>query len=120
MRLAATRGPAVQRFRSLSLTSLLSADEPQMLRFVAEELGDLATDDDATSRLRATLLVYFEERSSAAKTGRRLAIHTNSVHYRVRRCAELIGHPVHERRGELETALRLKQTLALTEQSTNV
>lgn len=112
MRLSTRRRRSAQTFRALSLTSLLSADLDQMRAFVAEELGALLADDDATSRLRATLLLYFDERSSAAKTARRLGVHTNTVNYRIRRCGELIGHPVHERRAEIEAALILKQHLA--------
>jgi DNA-binding PucR family transcriptional regulator len=112
MRLAGERPGRARRFRSLALISLLSADLEQMRRFVADELGELAADDDASIRLRATLHVYFDERSSAVRTGRRLGIHTNTVNYRIHRCEELIGHPLQERRGEIEAALRLKQTLA--------
>jgi len=113
MRLSAKRRRAAQSFRAVAFMSLLTADVDQMRVFVADELGDLALDDDATSRLRATLLVYFDERSSAVRTARRLGVHTNTVNYRVRRCAELIGHPVHERRAEIEAALTLKQQLGL-------
>jgi DNA-binding PucR family transcriptional regulator len=112
MRLATRRRRPAQTFRTLSFTSLLSADLDQMRAFVADELGALATDDDATSRLRATLLLYFDDRSSASKTARRLGVHTNTINYRIRRCGELIGHPVHERRAEIEAALILKQHLA--------
>jgi DNA-binding PucR family transcriptional regulator len=111
MRLTSRPATAPQRFRSMSLLSLLSADAAQMRRFVADELGQLAADDETTVRLRATLQIYYEERTSAVKTGRRLGIHTNTVNYRIRHCAELIGHPVRERRGEIETALLLKQSL---------
>jgi DNA-binding PucR family transcriptional regulator len=111
MRLTSRPASVPQRFRSLSLLSLLSADAEQMRRFVADELGELDADDETTVRLRATLQIYYEERTSAVKTGRRLGIHTNTVNYRIRHCAELIGHPVRERRAEIETALLLKQSL---------
>lgn len=109
MRLAGARPGRVQRYGSLALTAVLTADVELMRAFVAEELGELSADDDATSRLRATLLVYFEEDFSASRTGRRLAIHRNTVNYRVNRCEELLGRPLRERRVELEVALLLRQ-----------
>ena len=95
----------------MALRALLTADLDDAREFVDRELGPLSADDDASARLRATLTVYIEEGFSAARTGRRLGIHTNTVNYRVRRCAELRGRPVRERRVELEAALLLREAL---------
>lgn len=111
MRLTGSRPGNVRRYGSLALTAVLSADVDLMRAFVADELGELSADDDATSRLRSTLLVYFEEDLSASRTGRRLSIHRNTVNYRVKRCVELLGRPVRERRVELEVALLLREGL---------
>jgi DNA-binding PucR family transcriptional regulator len=48
---------------------------------------------------------------SPARTGRRLAIHLNTVVYRVKQAEEILGHSVESRRPELEAALRLAERL---------
>jgi DNA-binding PucR family transcriptional regulator len=103
-----TRPGAVLRYSAVALTSLLTADPAQAINFVTSELGsELCSDSDATLRLRATVLVYLDERLSPARTARRLGIHQNTVNYRVKRAEELLGRPLEDRRLELEIALRL-------------
>ena len=80
-------------------------------RFVCDELGALGADDDTCDRLRATLLAYLDEQGSPLHAARRLGIHVNTVHNRVRRCEELLGHSTRERRLELEVALQIVSLL---------
>lgn len=109
MRLAGARPGRVQRYGALALNAVLTADVDLMRAFVIDELGELSADDDATTRLRATLLVYFEEDFSASRTARRLSVHRNTVIYRVNRCEEILGRPIRERRVELQIALMLRE-----------
>jgi DNA-binding PucR family transcriptional regulator len=77
-----------------------------METFVRRELGGLAPDDGedaAAERLRATVLAYLESGMDGAAA--RLAVHRNTVRYRLHQAEALLGRPVTERRRELELAL---------------
>jgi hypothetical protein len=113
-RVAQLRGDGegtVANYPDLALEALLAEDPEAARRFVARELGPLATDDDATVRLAATVEIFLEEGSSFVRAGRRLGIHANTVAYRVRRAESLLGRPVTERQLELRVALRLTRLL---------
>jgi DNA-binding PucR family transcriptional regulator len=90
-------------YGDVEVVSLLSQDRVAMAAFVRRELGDLAADDDAAGRLRATVLAYLESGMDGAAA--RLAIHRNTVRYRLHQAEDLLGRPVTERRRELELAL---------------
>lgn len=105
------RPGTVVRYESVALAALLTIDPAEAAGFVEAQLGELASDTDAAARLRATLRVYFEENLSPARTARRLGIHHNTVMYRVKRVEEILGHPVHEGRLELDVSLRLSEGL---------
>jgi hypothetical protein len=105
-RLGRGRGASTP-FADVSLDALATHDVDEARRFVARELGPLAADDDAARRMSATLRVFLEEGSSYVRAGRRLAVHANTIAYRVHRAEELLGHPVAERQLELRVALRL-------------
>ncbi|MBA2347175.1 MAG: helix-turn-helix domain-containing protein [Solirubrobacterales bacterium] len=81
-------------------------------REIARRVEDreLAATDDATRRVRATVEVLLEsgQRTAAA---RRLGIHQNTVHYRAKHAERMLGHPLSERRFEVEAALRLLKTI---------
>jgi hypothetical protein len=99
------------RYEKVVVASLLAADLPRARRFVAQELGALAASDDATSRVRATVTVLLEESGRGTVAAKRLGIHQNTVSYRVRQAERLLGHPLAERRYEVETALRLLRAI---------
>lgn len=85
--------------------------DPVAARDVATRmLGPLAAPDDKTRRLLATLTVFVEEGGSIARTARRLGLHKNTVAYRLRRAAELSGHP-DANSASLQTAVRLAPLL---------
>ncbi len=90
-------------YADVEVVSLLSQDRVAMAAFVRRELGDLAADDDASQRLRATVLAFLESGMEGAAA--RLAIHRNTVRYRLRQAEAVLGRPVTERRRELELAL---------------
>jgi DNA-binding PucR family transcriptional regulator len=104
---------AITRYRSVAVQALLVSEPGAAADFARRELGPLAADDDVASRLRATLYAYFQEWGSAVRTARRLAIHQNTVVYRIKQCEEMLGHPIKDRRMELESALLLAQAVDL-------
>ena len=90
-------------YADVEVVSLLARDRVAMQSFVRRELGDLAADEDAAERLRETVLAYLDAGMDGAAA--RLAIHRNTVRYRLRQAEDLLGRPVTERRRELELAL---------------
>ena len=108
---------SVVRYPDVALLALVSADLEAAARFAARELGALTEESDATRRLAATLKVFFEEGASPVRTARRLGVHENTVAYRVRRAAELLGHPPDERQLEVRVALQLQELLRKADRS---
>jgi hypothetical protein len=99
------------RFTDVALDVLLTHDQDEARRFVEQELGDLAEDNAAARRLRATAALFLDENGSFRHAAERLGVHENTVAYRIRRCEELLGRSVRERQLELRTALRLAHLL---------
>ncbi len=110
LRISGRQHTRVVRYDKVVVSSLMVADLDRARRFVTHELGGLAATDDATRRVRATVEVLLEsgQRTAAA---RRLGIHQNTVHYRAKHAERLLGHPLSERRFEVEAALRLLKTI---------
>ncbi len=98
-------------YADVEVVSLLSRDRVAMRAFVRRELGDLAAEAAAAARLRETVLAYLEAGMDGAAA--RLAIHRNTVRYRLRQAEDLLGRPVTERRRELELALLCAAVLPL-------
>lgn len=90
-------------YADVEVVALLARDRPALDAFVRRELGALAADDAATGRLRATVLAYLEDGMDGAAT--RLAVHRNTVRYRLRQAEDVLGRPLAERRRPLELAL---------------
>lgn len=108
----AQRAPGSRvRFDDVALTALLTTDVGEARRFVERELGPLAEDTDAMRRLVATLRIFLEEGTSFVRASRRLSVHENTVAYRVKRAADLLGHAVDESALRLHVALLLCETL---------
>lgn len=109
--IAGRRAGSVVRYRSVQLGALLTGDVERTARYVREQLGPLAADDDESARLRVTLKVYLEEHASRIAAARRLGIHQNTVANRVKACRELLGHDLSAGVVDLQVALTLAQTL---------
>ena len=95
----------VVRYDQVEAVSLLTDDLERLSRFVHRTLGPLAGDDDATRRLRETLLAWLAEGGNARRAAERLHAHKNTVLYRLQRAQQILGRPLDERRGDLELAL---------------
>jgi DNA-binding PucR family transcriptional regulator len=95
----------VVRYDRVESIALLTDDLDRVARFVQRTLGPLAADDDATARLRETLLAWLAEGGNARRAAERLHAHKNTVLYRLQRAQQILGRPLDERRGDLELAL---------------
>ena len=92
-------------FTQVRLAALLSENLDDLRAWVQRTLGDLATDDEPTARLRETVRTYLETGGVSVETARRMYIHRNTVRYRVQRAEEIRGRPLDEDRIALEVAL---------------
>jgi PucR C-terminal helix-turn-helix domain/GGDEF-like domain len=95
----------ITRYSKIAPVALLTEDLERARDWVISSLGPLAVDDEATARLRETLLVFFSTGGSYVETAERLTLHKNTVHYRVRKAEEVRGRPIGNDRLDLELAL---------------
>ncbi len=115
---AFAHGAAVRRseplvpYDGVALEALACADRNAARAFVARELRGLERDDVRSRRLRATVRAYFLAGHNAAGAAAALGIHQQTVAQRLHAVEQRIGHPVAQRRAELEIALRLREHLA--------
>jgi DNA-binding PucR family transcriptional regulator len=98
-------------FAQVGLVALLLPDLEATRGWVWLVLGRLADDDEPAARLRETLRVFLTAGSSFAATAERLTLHRNTVQYRVRKAEDGVGHPIQDRRADVELALRVCQVL---------
>lgn len=106
-----SRREVVTRSEDLGPLALLCDDLGRLRGWVVATLGPLATDEPQAAALRDTLEVFLATGGSYLQTGNRLSLHRNSVQYRVRKAADLLGAPVEDRRLDLELALRACRVL---------
>jgi DNA-binding PucR family transcriptional regulator len=109
-RVAALAGDAlgpVTGYRRVELVSLLASDLPRARRFVAAQLGPLASRAESAARLRETVLAFLIAGGSGTRVAKELYVHQNTVAYRVKRAEELLGRRVTEDPVELTCALTL-------------
>jgi DNA-binding PucR family transcriptional regulator len=106
-RLAGRREGSITRYQDIALPALATANIEHSRRFVERELGRLASRDDTTRRLAATVRTYLDENGSRGRTAKRLHVHENTVAYRLRQAEELLGRSLEKRTLELRVALAL-------------
>ncbi len=103
--------PRVLDHADVALEIMLLRDPERGRRFVRAELGRLAEDTAEAARLRETLQASFRLGSHVAAADH-LQLHEHTVRNRLHRAEEHLGHPLTERRTELQVALRLQRLLA--------
>lgn len=106
-RIALVQPGALTAYADVELLSLLSQDAVAARTLVVRELADLSGDDRTSGHLRATALAYLLAGGNAAAAARELGVHKNTVHYRLRRVEELLGHPLEPGDTKLQLALQL-------------
>jgi PucR C-terminal helix-turn-helix domain len=89
----------------LSIAALLAGDVGYAREWVDGVLGDLAADNENDERLRETLRVFLGCGSSYKMAAEELAMHFNTVKYRVGRAEARRGRPIAEDRLSVELAL---------------
>jgi DNA-binding PucR family transcriptional regulator len=102
--------PTVVHHDDVGLEILLMRDPARARRFVDRELGPLAADTAEAERLRETLDASFRFGSHVA-AAEHLQLHEHTVRNRLHKAEELLGHPLSERRTELQVAARLMRLL---------
>jgi DNA-binding PucR family transcriptional regulator len=108
------RAPAgLIRFDEVETLCLMNEDVELVGDFIRRKLGGLAADDPVTERVRETVLVWLQEGGNARRAALRLGAHKNTVHYRVQRAEEVLGHPLSEDRLGLELALTVAERVGL-------
>jgi PucR C-terminal helix-turn-helix domain len=107
--------PSVVHHNDVGLEILLMRDPQLARRFVERELGPLALDTMDSARLRETLEASFRFGSHVA-AAEQLQLHEHTVRNRLHKAEELLGHPLSERRTELQVAARLMRLLPAPDQ----
>jgi DNA-binding PucR family transcriptional regulator len=98
---------AVTAYADVELACLMSENPEAARHLVERELGKLAEPDPALDVVRETLSHYLRNGSNIVLTATELFVHRNTVRYRLDQAEELVGHPLAERRTEMDVALRL-------------
>ncbi|MEV6098407.1 helix-turn-helix domain-containing protein [Nocardia sp. NPDC051981] len=101
----ATRGRGLTVYSEVALAALFADHLPEVEAWARRVLGGLMGGDETAARLRETVRAFLDTRGSYTDAAARLHVHKNTVHYRVRKVEELLGHPLTERRLDIEVAL---------------
>jgi len=109
LRLGHRHGSRATTFGAVALEALVFGGEPLAREFVAAELAELGGPGRRNAVLRETLARYFATGSSI-RAADQLGVAERTVTYRLRHAERVLGRPLHVRRAELETALRLHET----------
>jgi len=91
----------------LAAVAMVGGNVEQARRWVADVLGDLATNTENDERLRETLRVFLACDSRYKPAADELVVHFNTVKYRVGRALARRGRPIAGDRLDVEMALLL-------------
>jgi hypothetical protein len=111
-RIARTRRAPLLDLRGAVLEAIALGDVQTAREVARTELGPLGRPGAGSERLRATLSAWFAARESPARAAEALGVAPRTVSYRLRRAEALLGHPISERRAELDAALRIERLFA--------
>jgi DNA-binding PucR family transcriptional regulator len=89
----------------LAAAALVCRNIEDARAWVAEVLGGLAADTESDARLRETLRVFLNGGASYMLAAEQLALHFNTVKYRVGRARARRGKPITDDRFAVELAL---------------
>lgn len=97
-------------YNDAGMLALLIADPQGAARFVQVQLAGLLGPDQKLTDIRDTLRHFLQAGSSRIAAAQALHLATNTVAYRVKRAAELLGRPVNENPVTTLVALELAHT----------
>lgn len=100
-------GDAVVSFDMASMAALCAADPARLDAFIGDELGPLAAMGVAARRNRDTLAAFYAANCNFRSAAAALGLHHNTIRYRLEQIEATLGHPVGERRLQIELALHL-------------
>ncbi|MEU7630186.1 helix-turn-helix domain-containing protein [Nocardia sp. NPDC049220] len=106
--LAGDSAPRVVAYDQVAAIALLAGNVEALREYVADCLGELATDNQRNLWLRDTLRVFLANNRSYAAAAQELAVHRNTIQYRVQQALDLIGHFFHDHDGTLHLHLALQ------------
>jgi DNA-binding PucR family transcriptional regulator len=87
---------------------LATAEREEAERFAHDTLGALLTDEEGAHDLLLTLQVFFEHGRSVRRSARALAVHENTIRYRLARIEDRTGLGVaHSSNDQLTAQLAL-------------
>lgn len=96
---------------AVGILTLLIDDPARLAAWVRATLGDLGADDERAAGLRETIRVVLGEQGNHSAAAERLAIHRNSIRYRIDQAEKLRGAPISRGRLDLELALEAMHLL---------
>lgn len=100
-------GETMVAFETASMAALCSADSERLGAFITDELGPLAAMGAAARRNRETLAAFYAANCNFRSAAAALGLHHNTIRYRLEQIEATLGHPVGERRLQIELALHL-------------
>ncbi|NMM91593.1 hypothetical protein B2J88_46110 [Rhodococcus sp. SRB_17] len=95
----------VTSYRDVELVSMLSSRPEAMNTLVERELPGLMGGDELSVRLRTTLRAVLSHPGNFEAAARQLAVHKNTVRYRVQQIEKRLGQQITRRSLHLELAL---------------
>ena len=87
------------------VAALMVDDLARTREWVQSTLGPLASNTAGDAKLRETLRIFLREGSSHTATAEHLAVHRNTVGYRVNKAVQRRGRPITDDQIEVEMAL---------------
>jgi DNA-binding PucR family transcriptional regulator len=87
------------------VAALMVDDLARTREWVQSTLGPLASNTAADAKLRETLRIFLREGSSHTAAAEHLALHRNTVAYRVNKAGQRRGRPITDDQIEVEMAL---------------
>ncbi|RCW41021.1 DNA-binding PucR family transcriptional regulator [Halopolyspora algeriensis] len=89
------------------IVAMLARDLSATRRWVGEVLGPLGADTEAAERLRETVRVFLRTGDNYVKTSKELALHRNTVKYRLEKAEKERGRLLEDGRFDLDLALQV-------------
>ncbi|MGW2965051.1 PucR family transcriptional regulator [Streptomyces sp. NPDC001220] len=111
---AASPGRRLTVYSEVAPVALMCKNLPDLRTWVGGILGPLAVDDEQCARLRDTLRDFLTTGCNYTATAGNESLHKNTVHYRIQKAEEIMGHSVRAGRAELEVALLAVEYLGST------